>query len=90
MEVMNAGELKKAKAKNLHFYIYEEIPSGSKGEQHLMPIYDQEDLANFDEQDSLFVFQNVQLVSSLMDNDPTRSILDRTLQIEVHETYFES
>lgn len=35
------------------------------------------------------MFQNVQLVSSLMDNDPNRSILDRTLQIEVHETYFE-
>jgi hypothetical protein len=49
MEIMNAGELKKMKNKNLHFYIYEEIPSGSKGEQHLMPIYDQEDLANFDE-----------------------------------------
>lgn len=63
---------------------------GNETQQLLKPVLDCQDLATFDEAQCLHSFPTLQLTSSYLEQNTGRSILDRSLVIEVHETFFEN
>ena len=92
MEIMNTKELTKLKDKNMHLFLYEDVlvaDPKQKIQSMLRPIMDCEDLATFEKDANIWNFPNVQLLSSVLEQTSGRSILERNLVIEVHETYFE-
>jgi hypothetical protein len=53
----------------------------------LKPVMDCPDIASF--KDDTFTFAAVKFLSSLLEQSSGRSFMERTLVIEVQETYFE-
>jgi len=49
-----------------------------------------EDLATFNEQDEAHVFPNISLLSSLLENTSGRPLYDKTLMVEIFETWEET
>ena len=45
-----------------------------------------EDLATFNEKDSVHVFPDISLLSTLLENTSGRPLYDKTLMIEIYET----
>lgn len=100
LEFITPADTKKNKEKNFHFCIFEDVPVTNSAAMvpknkkatitsYLKSILDQQELAIFDEERKDFRFHNVQFLTSLFDDTGDRSILDRVLRLEVHETYFE-
>ena len=94
-------DTKKFKDKNYHFCIFEEVPISNsaavqpKNKKEIITsfnksILDQQELALFNEDKQNFIFHNVQFLTSLLDTKQDRSLLDRKIIVEVHETYFQS
>jgi len=100
MEFMSKKEIKNMKDKNFHLYIFEEIPviAGTPGtgkgkdkiELTYRPLLDCQDLAVFDEEDQTHKFPGVSLLSSLLEQTSGRPLFERSLMIEIYETYFET
>ena len=95
MEFIKASEKKKMKDKKLHLYIYEEIAihsslAGAQGLKYsYRPIMECEDLATFNEDDQQHVFPNVSFLSSLLESTSCTPLYDKTLMIEIYETFFD-
>ena len=65
MEIMNNSDLKKMRDKNLHLFLYEEVPVADpkhKIQSMMKPVLDCEEVAQI--QDDIWKFPNVQLISS--------------------------
>ena len=86
--------------KNLHLYIGEEIPippgtpGAGKGKNAMKfkvnPVQDCQELAEWSEKDKTHKFPGVQLLSSTLEQLSERSLVSRTLVIDIYETYFET
>jgi len=99
MEFLNNSEAKKMKDKNLHLFIFEEIPvlagtpGAGKGKDQILytyrPLLDCTDLASYDEKEKTHKFPGVSLLSSLLEQTSGRPLFEKTLMVEIHETFFE-